>query len=94
MFQRKPLSVAIQRAMYGVAIVATSASLPAIAQAPAETLEEIVVTGSRIAQDPNLITSSPVTMVRADEISYRGVIRVEDLLNDLPSIVPGFTSNE
>jgi len=94
MFQRKPLSIGIQRAMYGAAIIATSFSIPAAGQAQSEKLEEIVVTGSRIAQDPNLITSSPVTMVKGEEFSYRGVIRVEDLMNSLPAIVPEFTSTE
>lgn len=94
MFERKPLSVAVQRAMSGVAIAATAVTIPAVAQAQNNTLEEVVVTGSRIAQDPNLITSSPVTMVRSQEITYRGVIRVEDLMNDLPAIVPELTANE
>jgi len=94
MFERKPLSVAVQRAVSGVAIAATAVTIPALVQAQGSTLEEVVVTGSRIAQDPNLITSSPVTMVKAEEISYRGVIRVEDLMNDLPSIVPELTANE
>ncbi|MBF8270292.1 MAG: TonB-dependent receptor, partial [Gammaproteobacteria bacterium] len=94
MYQKNPLALAVHRAIYGVAIAVTAVSVPTTSQAQSEQLEEIVVTGSRIAQDPNLITSSPVTMVRADEITYRGAIRVEDLLNDLPSIVPEFTANE
>ena len=57
-------------------------------------LEEIVVTGSRIAADPNLATSSPVTMVKSEEFSFRGITRVEDLINDLPSMVPELTANE
>lgn len=93
MFQRKPLSLAIQRAMSGVAIAATAASLPTAAQAQ-DTLEEVIVTGSRIAQDPNLITSSPVTTVQSQELVFRGVIRVEDLINDLPAIIPELTANE
>ena len=72
-------------------------AVPAVAwsqQTQQETLEEIIVTGSRIAADPNLVTSSPVTMVTSDELGFRGITRVEDLINDLPSIVPELTANE
>lgn len=97
MFRRNPLSLAVNRAMSTVAIAATavSASTPASGQqAQQETLEEVVVTGSRIAADPNLVTSSPVTMVKSEELGFRGITRVEDLINDLPSIVPELTANE
>lgn len=93
MFKRKPLSVAVQRAAYSVA-VAVTAAIPTVGQAQ-EQLEEVVVTGSRIGTtDPNLITSSPVTTVKPEEFGFRGITRVEDLLNDLPSITPEFSSNE
>ncbi len=42
-------------------------------------LEGITVTGSRIPSK-NLISSSPVTTVSADEIAFQGVTRIEDLL--------------
>ncbi len=44
---------------------------------------EIIVTGTRIAQ-PNLITTSPVTQVTAEDIANTGVTRVEDLITQLP----------
>ena len=50
------------------------------------TLEEVIVTGSRIARDPNLTNVSPVVSVASEEFVYAGVARTEDLLNDLPSI--------
>ena len=93
--KRKTLSRAVSRALYGAATVATG--LPVVAQAQAEDveldeLEEIVVTGSRIATDANLVTSSPVTTLDADEILHRGVTRIEDLVNTLPQVTPEFTS--
>lgn len=96
MTSRKPLSIGVHRALYSVAIASTAASMPALAQeqAPPGELEEITVTGSRIAADPNLIISSPVTQVTAEEFSFRGITRVEDLINDLPQIVPELTANE
>jgi iron complex outermembrane recepter protein len=93
MFRLKPLSVAVHRALSTVAIAATAVA-PAVAQAQDETLEEVTVTGSRIAGDPNLVTSSPVTLLKAEDIAFKGAARVEDLLNDLPSVTPEFTANE
>ena len=51
-------------------------------------IEEIVVTGTRLT-DPNVISSSQITTVDIEDISDRGVTRVEDYLNDLPQISPG-----
>lgn len=91
--KQKTLTRAVCRALYGAAAVATG--LPVIAQAqdtlPTE-IEEIVVTGSRIATDPNLVTSSPVTTLDSSEILHRGITRVEDLVNSLPQVTPEFTS--
>jgi iron complex outermembrane recepter protein len=90
------LSQAIRSSLFaGGAIAASLASQPALAQAqtaakaqlqPATTLEEIVITGSRIAA-PNLEGISPVLAVTALEIRESGVTRIEDLLNSLPSVV-------
>ncbi|MEX2495740.1 MAG: TonB-dependent receptor [Woeseia sp.] len=96
MFSKKPLSVAVHRALSGVAIASTAVAVPSFSQAqePQEPLEEITVTGTRIATDPNLVTSSPVTTVQSAEISHRGITRVEDLVNDLPQITPELSANE
>lgn len=48
-------------------------------------LEEIVVTGSRIIKT-NLVSASPVTQVDAEELSFQGTVRVEDMLSTLPQI--------
>lgn len=58
-----------------------------------ETLEEVVVTGSRIKRT-NLTSSSPVTQVDADEFLYNGITRVEDLLNDLPQVFATQTAGQ
>jgi len=49
-------------------------------------VEEIVVTGSRIPPKANVLSSSPVTQVDPDEFLFRGITRVEDLLNKLPQV--------
>ena len=51
-------------------------------------LEEVIVTGSRI-RNPNVISSSQITTIQSEDISDRGITRVEDYLNDLPQIAPG-----
>lgn len=54
----------------------------------AEEVEEVVVTGTRIT-NPNIVSTSQVQVVTAEDIDNRGAIRVEDVLNDLPQIAPG-----
>ena len=51
-------------------------------------IEEMVVTGTRI-RDPNVVSSSQITTVQAEDIADRGITRVEDYLNDLPQVSPG-----
>jgi iron complex outermembrane receptor protein len=69
--------------------VAGHSSVAQAQEAPAAksaVIEEVVVTGSRIAT-PNLDAISPVTAVTGAEIKDQGVSRVEDLLNSLPQVV-------
>ncbi|PJI88171.1 TonB-dependent receptor-like protein [Sphingomonas koreensis] len=54
------------------------------AESPAE---EVVVTGTLI-QRPDLEISSPVTVVGAEEISFKQPNTAEDLLRDLPAVRP------
>src|SRR6202171_1961797 len=75
-----------------LAAAAASAVGPAYAQtAPAavnETvLQEVVVTGSRLQQSPNDISISPVTSVTALDIQQTGLVRAEDILNNLPQVI-------
>lgn len=65
----------------GAAAAAAVTTLPAFAADT--TIQEVVVTGSRIAQ-PNLETTSPVTQVTAEDVAVQGVTRIEDLVNQLP----------
>jgi outer membrane receptor protein involved in Fe transport len=64
------------------------------AAAPGESaqVEEIIVTGSRIAR-PDLTSASPIATVGDKELKQSGVVNTENLLNTLPQAVPGITSN-
>src|SRR5882757_1432870 len=53
------------------------------AEAPAE--GDIIVTGSRIS-NPNLTSSSPISVVTPQEIKLSGATRIEDVLNNLPQV--------
>ena len=77
----------------GVSIVAAAAA--ALTGTPAHAQDDdeaIVVTGSRIPQ-PNLVTTSPVTQLTADDITTQGVTRVEDMTNQLPQVFAAQGSN-
>jgi iron complex outermembrane receptor protein len=53
--------------------------------APVTSGQEIIVTGTRIPQ-PNLTSAAPVTVVTNQDVKLTGTTRVEDLLNQLPSV--------
>ena len=73
----------------GALAIAPGAMQTALAQdQQAREIEEVVVTGTRL-RDPNVISSSQITTVQMEDISDRGITRVEDYLNDLPQISPG-----
>lgn len=75
--------------MCGALVMGPGAVSTALAQGQeAQQLEEVIVTGSRI-RDINVISSSQVTTIEIEDISDRGITRVEDYLNDLPQISPG-----
>jgi iron complex outermembrane receptor protein len=53
--------------------------------ATVENRQEIVITGSRIPQ-PQLTSAAPVTVVSNQDIQLTGSTRIEDTLNQLPSV--------
>jgi len=68
-------------------------AVPAVAQETDDEArqETITVTGSRI-QNANLVSSSPITTVGADDISLSNTVNAEQFLNQLPQVIPGFDS--
>jgi iron complex outermembrane recepter protein len=74
-------------ATFGAGTAQAQQAPPATASNTADaTLQEVVVTGSRIKQ-PALESVSPVTLVSAAEIQQSGTARIEDILNQLPQVV-------
>ena len=76
-------SNSIRHAVRYALLTSAAAAVAGPAYGADSTIQEVVVTGSRIAQ-PNLETTSPVTQVTAEDIAVQGVTRVEDLINQLP----------
>ena len=68
--------------IFGSAMIAVP---DAQAQEDTGNVEEITVTGSRIQRD-DLIGSSPVTQIQAEEIRFQGAVRVEDMLRSFPQV--------
>lgn len=53
---------------------------------PTIMLDEIVVTGSRIAREDGFGQTSPVTVIGLEEINSLGLTRIEDVMNSLPQL--------
>ena len=70
-------------------VLACAASVSALAQTapvaavPDESLQEIVVTGSRIAA-PNAVSTSPIQVISAESIATSGKTDISDLIMQLP----------
>jgi len=73
----------------GAAVLAAG---QALAQEGGNQVEEFVVTGSRIPQ-PNLESAAPVTVVSDQDVKLSGTTRIEDVLNQLPSVGAAMTSS-
>jgi iron complex outermembrane receptor protein len=78
-----------QAVRYTLAVVAATSASGAYAQqqstAGAASLEEVVVTGSRL-KSANETSISPITSVTAEDIQSTGLTRVEDVLNSMPMV--------
>lgn len=90
--KRAALRGSVATAALSLAMLAgPSAFAQSVAAAEAAADETIVVTGSLI-KNPNLDRSSPVTVIGADEVDLQQVNTAEDLLRDIPGIVPSIGS--
>lgn len=75
----------ITQILSGVAVLAVAA--PAMAQ---NTLEEVTVTGTRIAK-PDAVSTSPITTVSAETLEQLNTVNLESSLRQLPQFLPGAT---
>lgn len=91
-FMRSASTAKARRAVRNCLLAAaafTASSIPAVAQrapndtAASEPLQEIVVTGSRIAS-PNEVSTSPIQVVSSKDIQIYGRSDISDIVNLLP----------
>jgi iron complex outermembrane recepter protein len=72
---------------FGVVFAGSTLGVQALAQESASTeVEEILVTGSRIARE-GIDTSTPVSVIGVEEIRLSGAANVEKILSDAPQFV-------
>src|SRR3569833_915826 len=81
-----------QAVHFALAACASAAAVPLAygadaAPANTEAVQEVVVTGSRTAQSPYDISISPINTVSSVDIQQTGLVRAEDILNNLPQVV-------
>ena len=90
-YQSNEIGRSMRSALLLGAATAAAISIAQPAAAQDQTVETVVVTGSRIPQQ-GLYSSSPVTAVGQQEMQLQGTTNVSTLLNNLPSVFAGQTS--
>ena len=85
---KRQLSLAVS-----AALATTLTSGLAFGQDDDETVEEVIVTGTRIATTDGFGATSPVTVVTAENIKNLGFVNIEQVLNSLPSIETSQNNN-
>lgn len=61
-------------------------------EATEESVERIMVTGSRISRDPNIASPSPVQSISEEDIRMSGEFSIADVVNDIPALFSSTTS--
>lgn len=80
MFAKKPIAMSIAAAFGATTLIA----LPTLAQEEQQVLEEVYVTGSRIARD-GFDYSSPVDVFSAEDLAKSGVKSIDEFLMRIPA---------
>ncbi|MAZ89477.1 MAG: hypothetical protein CL693_17735 [Cellvibrionaceae bacterium] len=88
---KKPLSQVISLVVAGLA--STAVVHTASAQDAADSIEEVVVTGSRIPR-ADYSANSPVSTISADDLKMKDSLNIEKLLNDMPQIAGSLGSTD
>jgi outer membrane receptor protein involved in Fe transport len=88
---RQAVRLALATAASASAPIAFAQTAPATAAAAGQ-IQEVVVTGSRLMQAPNEVSISPITSVSQEDIRQTGLVRTEDVLQNLPQVAVEQTS--
>lgn len=85
------IRTAVARIISGsVALAAAQVTMAQQGQTGASALDEVVVTGTRIAR-PDLTSNSPIATVTSDSLAELNTITLETQLRNLPQFLPGAT---
>ncbi len=78
------------------AALLAASTLPLAGQVAAQDqlIEEVIVTGSRIARDANLTGALPVQSINAEAIRRSGEFSLSDVVNDIPALLMSETSEQ
>lgn len=79
-------------ASLGVLAASPGLAQDAESEPQAETQDRIVVTGSRIARDPNLTQPTPVQSIDEETIRLSGELNIADVVNDIPALISSLTA--
>ncbi len=82
---------AVRYALLTSAAAAAAVSPTVQAAQDPETIQEVVVTGTRI-QGLDYTATSPVVTVNSDLLQQSGTVQIDTLLNQLPQLVPSLTT--
>ena len=77
-----------------VVLAAAAAAFAQQTLAQQESIEEVIVTGSRIARDPNLAGALPVQSLTAEDIQSSGEFSLGEIINDVPALLTSLTSEQ
>src|SRR2546425_2116852 len=85
---RKKLSLAVAQALSAGILVGLSAPsvFAQVAPPPAERIEKLTVTGSRLPVSPNLESTSPISIITPADIAFEHPVSIENLLNNMPQV--------
>ena len=80
------------------AALAAAGVLPASGQIASQqgepVLEEVIVTGSRIARDANLAGALPIQSITAGDIRASGEFALAEIVNDIPALLQSVTAEQ
>jgi len=85
---RKKLSLAVAQALSAGILVGLSApsAYAQPAPPPAERIEKLTVTGSRLPVSPNLESTSPISIITPADIALEHPVSIENLINNMPQV--------
>lgn len=89
----RSLSELLARTLTGTALMGLGLSAGSVLAQEGEEVEEITVTGSRIARDPNLGAPVSVQSVSGEDIRLSGKLDVTEIVREIPALITSDTGD-